>query len=157
MIAAVSDTGPLIHLAEIESLRLLSAVDELLVPETVYQELQEGGLPSGLAELEYERVEANGAEFETAHELDAGESAALAVASTEDAILLTDDLAARRVAKNVDIDKHGSIGVVVLAFRRGMLDRTDATGRMRALQEETSLFITDAVVERGIEMLVGDR
>jgi hypothetical protein len=34
-LAAVSDTGPLIHLVEIDSLELLSAFDTLLVPETV--------------------------------------------------------------------------------------------------------------------------
>jgi len=35
-LAAVSDAGPLIHLAEIDSLELLAAFDTLLVPETVY-------------------------------------------------------------------------------------------------------------------------
>lgn len=33
---AVADTGPLIHLAEIDALGLLETIDELLVPETVY-------------------------------------------------------------------------------------------------------------------------
>lgn len=35
-VAAVSDAGPLIHLAEIESLEQLSVFDTLLVPATVY-------------------------------------------------------------------------------------------------------------------------
>ncbi|MFB9808614.1 hypothetical protein ACFFQF_27255 [Haladaptatus pallidirubidus] len=41
-IVAVADTGPLIHLAEIDALDLLTAIDELLIPETVYAELEEG-------------------------------------------------------------------------------------------------------------------
>ncbi|WP_254663168.1 hypothetical protein [Haladaptatus sp. W1] len=44
-IVAVADTGPLIHLAEIDALDLLTAIDELLIPETVYAELEEGGVP----------------------------------------------------------------------------------------------------------------
>jgi len=32
-------------------------------------------------------------------------------------------------------------------------DRDEAASLMRALQRETSLFVTDAVVERGIRML----
>jgi hypothetical protein len=35
-LAAVTDAGPLVHLAEIDSLELLSTFDTLLVPETVY-------------------------------------------------------------------------------------------------------------------------
>jgi hypothetical protein len=46
-LAAVSDAGPLIHLAEIDSLELLSRFDTLLVPETVYEEVDVGGVPDG--------------------------------------------------------------------------------------------------------------
>jgi len=34
-----------------------------------------------------------------------------------------------------------------------LLDRDEAASRMRALQRETSLFVTESVVERGIQML----
>ncbi|MFB9824227.1 hypothetical protein [Halobaculum roseum] len=54
MIVAVADTGPLIHLGEIDSLDLCSVVDKLLIPETVYEELQAGGPPSELADIEIE-------------------------------------------------------------------------------------------------------
>jgi predicted nucleic acid-binding protein len=152
VIVAVSDAGPLIHLAAIDSLDLLSVVDTLLVPDTVWAELDAGGVPDGLADVPHERVEA---EKDTAVSkgLDAGETAALAIAIERDAVLLTDDLEARRAAKTADVEVHGSVGVIVLAFTRGELDRQTAVDRMRALQTETSLFVTDAVVERGIELL----
>lgn len=54
--AAVSDAGPLVHLAEIESLELLSAFDTLLTPATVYEAIERGGVPDGLS---YEPVEAD--------------------------------------------------------------------------------------------------
>ena len=78
-LAAVSDTGPLIHLAEIDSLGLLSTFDTLLVPETVYEEVDAGGVPEGLADLSYELVEADESRI-GAEELDAGERAALTIA-----------------------------------------------------------------------------
>lgn len=152
MIVAVTDTGPLIHLGEIGSLKIFSALDKVLVPATVHQELRAGGVPSELDEIAYELVEADDAS-EWAEELDAGEAAALAIASEQDAVLLTDDLEARRAAKDANIEVHGSIGLLALAYGRGKLDRPTATERMRALQAETSLFLTDAVVERGIELL----
>ncbi|WP_193309016.1 nucleic acid-binding protein [Halorubrum halophilum] len=122
-IAAVSDAGPLIHLAEIGSLELLSAFDTLLVPETVYKEVEAGAVPDEFVDLSYELVEANGSQVGT-DELDAGERAAIAVAEDRGSVLLTDDLAAREAAM-----------------------------RMKALQRATSLFVTEAVVERGIRIL----
>lgn len=151
--AAVSDAGPLIHLAEIDSLELLAEFDTLLVPETVYEEVQAGGLPNGLSEVADEVVAAGGGDTDVSDELDAGERAAISVARERELVLLTDDLAAREVASETGIDVHGSIGVIALGYGRGVLDRDEAASGMRALQRETSLFVTEAVVERGIRLL----
>jgi len=147
-LAAVSDAGPIIHLSETDSLELLSAFDTLLVPETVYEEVDIGGVPDELADLSYELVEADKSRI-GADKLDAGERAAIAVAEERGIVLLTDDLAAREVASDADVEVHGSIGVIALGYGRGLLDRDEAASRMRALQRETSLFVTEAVVERG--------
>ena len=151
-LAAVSDAGPLIHLAEIDSLELLATFDTLLVPETVYNEIDAGGVPDGLADLSYELVEADESRVGT-EELDAGERAAVTVADKRGVILLTDDLAARETASDAGVEVRGSIGVIALGHGSGLLDRDEAASRMRALQRETSLFVTESVVERGIQML----
>ena len=151
-LAAVSDTGPLIHLAEIDSLELLSAFDTLLVPDVVYREVEAGGVPDRVAELSYELVEADDGRVET-EDLDAGERAAIAVAEERGVVLLTDDLAARETASDAGVEVRGSIGIIALGYSRGLLDRDEAASLMRALQRETSLFVTEAVVERGIRML----
>jgi predicted nucleic acid-binding protein len=152
-IVAVADTGPLIHLAEIDALDLLTAIDELLIPETVYAELEEGGVPPELSDCEWERIEVADPVGRSA-ELDAGERAALAVALKRDnVVFLTDDLAAREFAQDQNIEVHGSIGVVALAYHRNVVSSDEAASLMRALQTETSLFITDAIVERGIQLL----
>lgn len=62
MIVAVADAGPLIHLAEIDAIDLLDAVDGLLVPETVRDELEAGGVPRGFTNLEFETVVAEAGE-----------------------------------------------------------------------------------------------
>lgn len=151
-VVAVADAGPIIHLAEIDSLELFSVIDQLYVPETVYDEIDAGGVPTGMTDLSYECVTPEKPLPEET-ELDAGEKAALTVADEYEAVLLTDDMAARDAAKEAGIEVHGSLGIIALAFSRGRIDRNEATVRMRALQREASLFVTDAVVERGIEML----
>lgn len=149
----VADAGPFIHLGEIDALDLLETIDELLVPETVRSELEAGGVPDGFEKLDFEVVAAEEGEQQFDAGLDDGESAALAVATERDAVLLTDDMAAREAATEAGIEVHGSIGVVALAFRRDELTEEAAVELMRSLQTETSLFVTDAVVEHGIEIL----
>ncbi|WP_233138944.1 nucleic acid-binding protein [Halorubrum salipaludis] len=126
--------------------------DGLLVPETVYAEIEAGGVPPGLADVSYELVETDAEEKKTG-DLDVGESAAISIARERKVTLLTDDLAARESAADAGIEVHGSIGVIALAHGRGRLDADEAATQMRALQRETSLFTTDAVIERGIELL----
>lgn len=151
---AVADTGPLIHLAEIDALELLETIDELLIPNTVYEELTAGGLPTGFASLETVQVPADTQSIGNhQRELDSGETAALAIANTRDAILLTDDLAARDAATSLGVEVHGSIGIIARGYAEGYLNQAEAAELMRALQHETSLFLTDAVVEQGIALL----
>ena len=105
-----------------------------------------------MADRSYELVEADEGQVEP-EELDPGERAAIAVAEERGIVLLTDDLAARQAASDMGVEVRGSIGVIALGYGRGLLDRDEAASRMRALQRETSLFVTEAVVERGIQML----
>lgn len=151
-IVAVADTGPLIHLSEIGALSLLNGVKQLYVPETVYEELEAGGLPEDLSALDYVHVEADASRMED-RTLDPGETAAMAVAIERDAVLLTDDLEARETAVEAGIEVHGSVGVIALGKSRGLVNRDEAASLMRALQREASLFVTDVVIERGIELL----
>lgn len=151
-LAAVSDAGPLIHLAEIDSLELLTAFDTLLVPETVLEEITAGGVPDGVSNLSYEPIEVDDSGV-VSNTLDDGERAAIVLAKREGIALLTDDLAAREMADDAGIKVRGSIGVIAVGHGYGLLDRDEAAERMRSLQRETSLFVTGAVVERGIQML----
>jgi hypothetical protein len=59
-----------------------------MVPETVYEEVEAGGVPDVLSDLSYEPVEADGSRVVT-EELGAGERAAIAVAEQRGIVLLT--------------------------------------------------------------------
>ncbi|GAA0294434.1 nucleic acid-binding protein [Halarchaeum salinum] len=136
MILAVSDTGPIIHLDEIDALDLLSVVDQLLVPQTVYEELEEGSVPSTLESLDYDLVTADTKGFDEA--LDPGETAALAVASEHSGVLLTDDLEARDAAEDHDIEVHGSVGVIILAYHQGHIEKPRAIELMCSVECKTA-------------------
>ena len=151
-LAAVSDAGPLIHLAEIDSLDVFATFDTLLIPQTVSEEVESGGVPDGLSDVSYDLVDADERQVDTP-ELDPGERAAIAIATDRGVVLLTDDLAAREAASEAGLEVHGTIGLLALGYARGVLEKTDAKSRMRALQRETSLFVSEAIVERGIRML----
>ncbi|MBI3947327.1 MAG: hypothetical protein HY321_15495 [Armatimonadetes bacterium] len=66
-------------------------------------------------------------------------------------LLLTDDLDARDAAKKLGITPVGSLGIVVRAFRLGELSMAQAERCLRQLHEQSSLFLTSAVVESAIE------
>lgn len=108
MTIVVSDTGPLIHLAEIDSLSLLSAFEVVLLPEIVISEFEAGEVPDDFRSMPFEAVSAESNAFDD-RGLDPGETAALEIAREYDAVLLTDDLEAREVAVEHEIDVHGSI------------------------------------------------
>lgn len=151
-LVAVADTGPLIHLAEIDALDLLDLLDELLVPKTVYAELDSGGIPDGFEAVSFDLIDVETGDREWGS-LDSGERAALSLALEKEAILLTDDLAARERAAELGVAVHGSIGIVALGANRGAVSEDNAVDLMRSLQHDTSLYVSEAVVDRGIDRL----
>ena len=68
-------------------------------------------------------------------------------------MLLTDDLPARDTANEHGLDVHGSLGVLAIAYANNLVDSDEAAALMRTLQQETSLSVTEAIVERAIRKL----
>ena len=48
----VADTAPIIHLDEIDALYVLSTIDHVLLPQTVYDELAAGAVPPAISDIE---------------------------------------------------------------------------------------------------------
>lgn len=162
-ISVVTDAGPIIHLSEIQCMHVLTVFRTLHVPIVVWHEIlryvseRDINFPEKLAirhhALESERIQqwvaANALE-----QLHAGEQACLWLCDTlRVQIILTDDLAVRDVAKQREITPVGSLGVLIRAYRNGVLTLSQTEHELLALQKTSSLFVTNAVVELAIEQL----
>jgi predicted nucleic acid-binding protein len=119
--AVVCDAGPLIHLDELDALELLADFGCILVPPAVREEV-EHHRPSALSRPGVTHTgvappvdqDANLLALARAFALDAGEREALLVAQEHpEALLLTDDAAARLAAELLRIWVHGTIGVLI--------------------------------------------
>ncbi|MBU4273259.1 MAG: hypothetical protein KKA28_15475 [Planctomycetes bacterium] len=162
-LVAVADAGPLIHLGEIDSLRLLGVFSSIHVPDGVWAETIGAG-----------RVRAE--EFESAvavhrHAVGAtalrrfieesgltplhpGETECLLLCRRlHTPLLLADDLAAREAAQRQGIRPVGSLGIVVRAFHTGRISLAEAEECIHRLYHISSLFVTQAIADLAIERL----
>ena len=160
---AVADAGPLIHLAEIGYLPLLSIFDILHIPDAVWSEtVRQDRIPQGdvlgldivqrhhLSQSEVMRfVQEWGLE-----DLQNGERECLCFCRQVGvSVLLTDDLAVREAAKRLHLIPVGSLGIVVRAYRVGHISLAKAERYITDLYDVSSLFVTRAIVELAIEEL----
>lgn len=150
----VADTGPLIHLEQAGALSLLELTGEILVPKTVLDELDTG--PTNVSKLEFSVEPVDIDIYSVYPHLDPGETAALAVCTDRDAILLTDDMDARSTANEEGIEVHGSVGVVLYGYSQGTLAEETAKGTLRELKQDTSLYLSAPLIEHAIELVESD-
>lgn len=122
----VSDAGPLIALGRLDLLSLLPALfAEVHVPRQVFEECQ--ARPTQIdAERIRQAIESGRlllceADPIAAGTLDLGERAAIARALAIGAGLLADDRAARQYAQRLGLAVIGTLGVLVLAKRGGLI------------------------------------
>jgi len=151
---AICDTGPLIHLDELDSLELLADF-RVWVPDAVWQEV-ERHRPTALQRprVPFERQSVLGAAapalltLSRALSLDAGEIEALSfMVGAPQALFLTDDAAARLAAEQLGYRVHGSIGILLRAIRRRQLTAAEVLARLRAIPQRSSLYIRPALLE----------
>jgi predicted nucleic acid-binding protein len=123
---AVADAGPLIALARLDRLALLPALfEQVLVPEAV---LDECTARPGLVDATRIRQACDSglltvciAEPISVAHLGRGERSAIGKALEAEAVVLADDLAARRHAMGLGLTTIGTLGLLVGAKRKGLL------------------------------------
>jgi len=127
----VANSSVLIHLSRINLLNLLKDLfGKIYIPEAVYHEVvTEGRGKSGADVVE----RANWIKTEPVRnrvlvnylstELDHGESEAIVLAMELKAdLILLDESEARKIARSLGLNTKGTIGVLLLAWRKGLLD-----------------------------------
>ncbi len=141
MTRIVTNTGPLIALAGIERLDILTALfDEIWVPPQVHQEILQGkpGSPDIAAYRRASYLRAGGAiqiDPLLASLLDQGEAAVIQLARAENiSQVLIDERKGRKVAREIyGLSVIGTARVLVEAKRAGLLDNVgEALESMRA-------------------------
>lgn len=152
---AVSDTGPILHLTEIELIRALDIFSNVLIPQEVLNELKKYNIKVSknikLIPLNPEWKDTT-LVLTNQQNLDLGESQAIALALQERAdYFLTDDLDARSVAKDYNLEVHGTIGIILRSFREKIIDKKTAIGKINELSTKSSLFITKDLIEQIIK------
>jgi predicted nucleic acid-binding protein len=164
----VCDAGPLIHLDEMGCLDLLIDFHAVLVPEQVWREV-EYHRPDALEHsgIEVQQVPvtlSEDASFQAlvrALALNLGEQAALSLmALCPDAILLTDDAAARLAAKGLGYRVHGSVGILLRAIRRQQRTPQEVLSILRDLPSRSTLYIRPNLLQEiiaQVESKMGNR
>lgn len=162
-ISAVSDAGPLIHLAEVDCLPLLSIFGPLHIPNAVWQETVELGRVIATELLTLGNVQRHvSAEEEVIRFVDqnsldklhAGERECLYLCrQLSVSVLLTDDLAVRETACILGLRPVGSLGVVMRACLDGRISLSTAERCMTDLYSVSSLYVTGSIVRMAIEQL----
>lgn len=152
----VADTGPLNYLILIREIDILPALFRVIVvPEEVAAELGHPDAPPAVRTriqepLSWLRVETcPGQDVPHLARLDIGErAAALLACATGADLLLMDDRAGVPAARASGLSVTGTLGLLDLAARRGLVDLELALQKLRATSFRCRPALLDAVLER---------
>jgi len=151
----VADTGPLNYLVLIEAIELLPKLFErVFAPEVVRIELLAKDAPSVVRAWAAQapgwldvRTVSPTIDDPAWRALDIGEREALALARTLGAdLVLMDDRAGVAVARQLGLAATGTLGVLDLGARRGLIDLADAFTRLKATSFRYRPQIMDALL-----------
>jgi len=163
---AISDTGPILHLAEIGALSVLTIFNRVLVSNLVNEELRRYGIDlvvegqrwSGLTfevkTIGQERVTELLREL-TAFKLHRADASIIALADDlEIRPVLTDDMELRKALESKGHEAVGSIGVAVRAYKLEKLTRESLEDLIDDLFSLSSLHLSKGFRQFVREMLV---
>ncbi len=146
---AVSNSGPIMHLNEIGALKAFGIFKQVYIPPEVDKETAHIKKPSAIRISELSAAAKDLAKLliiENA--VDIGEAQAIALAASRGIqIFLTDDLAARDAAKQQNLEPHGTLGILLKAFREGIITKNTAVSFVEQLHTSSTLFLTKDLVE----------
>jgi len=156
VLLVVADTGPLNYLVLIGAIDSLPALfGKVLIPEAVCAELRHPVAPPAVRAwatqppvwFEVRPVVPVATDALALQVLDDGERAALTLASAVRAdLVLMDDRAGVTVARAQGFAVTGTLGILDLAARRGLVDLADAFTRLKATNFRCRREIMDAVL-----------
>jgi len=162
-VIVVSDSSPLIGLAQIQRLELLQCLfGEIFIPQAVYKEVVIAGRKKGMAAqavsaaawIKTVVVSDLGAVAALLQELDKGEAETIVLAQKLSAEwVLMDEKAGRRKLTQMGMNKVGTLGVLLRAKRAGLLDAIrPEIERLQAQRFSINQAVINAVLEEAGEL-----
>jgi|SRR3989344_670606 len=151
---AISNTGPIIHLNEINLINCLDIFSSVKIPPEVANELKKNKvlIPKKISII---LLDSSSKDFLNMliqkYSLDFGEAEAIALNLQEKSeYFLTDDLDARRIANEFQIEVHGTIGIILKAFKEKIISKKTAIEKIKEIKQKSSLFITHDLINEVI-------
>lgn len=150
----VSNTTPLSNLLRLRQLRLLGALwGRVTIPAAVARELDQGAavfgdwrIAAGSEAIEVVSIQPDPLIRQFLLDLHEGEAEALALAIRRGAtLLLVDDMDARRTAGHHQIAVTGTLGVLLLAKRRGLIE--SVTPYLDRLRQEVHFWFSEQLYQ----------
>jgi len=170
MANVLCNASPLVALGKLNRLDLLGGLfDEVQIPRAVYDEVVTEGLCRGASDafvvrLFWERrhwpivevPEALLTAYAPPVVLDAGETEVLALAqSLADPLVLLDDEIARAEARRLKLRVCGTLGVLVRAYRKGLISLDQAELQIREIAARPDIWIAARLCEQVLASLHG--
>ena len=153
-VRAVSDSGPIIHLSEINATKAFRVLKEVLVPEEVFNETKNLRISnSKIIQLDDKHKDITKF-LVSIYNIDLGEAEAISLCMQEGIkLLFTDDLEARIVAKHYNLEVHGTVGLLVKSFSNGIFTEREVINKLELLRTKSSLFITKDLLNWSIKQI----
>ena len=152
--SAVSDSGPIIHLSEIDAIKSFKILKEFAITEEVSNETKNRRILN-VKIVRLDEKHKDIAKFLTSsYKLDLGEAESISLCMQEGIkLLFTDDLEARTVAKHFNIEVHGTIGILVRSFKKNIFTEKEAIIKLNLLRTNSSLFLTKDLLDWSIKQI----
>ncbi|CAA6801068.1 MAG: DUF3368 domain-containing protein [uncultured Thiotrichaceae bacterium] len=154
----VADTGPLIALAKIDQLSLLSQLYQTItLPETVFLEATKDNAWQDAMHIhnfvqQYAKVVPD-QQTQTVKDLflrlDAGESQALALADSLHCPVLLDERRGRVVAKQMKLEIVGTLGLLITAKQEGLVP---GIGSLLNAMSNNGYRLSPALIQQALEI-----
>jgi len=157
----ICDSGPIIHLDELDSLILLEDFSEVFIPDAVWKEV-EHHRPEAIKicktiakrishkKLMSPKLKATVQLFS----LHKGEIQALKIVQEYNAdLFLTDDTAARLAAGSLKITVHGTLGILLRAIRTGQRTKSEVLSVLNTLPQKSTLHLKASLLRKIIKQV----
>lgn len=152
-IEAVFDAGPFIHLHEITQLNLVAQFRKILTTFEILEECNR--IETIIRELKNVEEKSLTAEskdltklFLEKYGLDLGEATGIALCKQEKVkFFFTDDLEAKWAAHALGFESHGTIAIILRAYREKFLTKKETKKIIEELYQHSTLFFTKDLLD----------